>query len=529
MKQGFRQSMSGLHTWVGLLLGWLLFFMFLTGTAGYFDTEIDRWMQPELPTAQQVPAAQVLALAEQRLQVQAPQAERWIVNLPVDRNNPWLRVSWRGSGANGSELLDQATGQPLEARASGGGQLLYRMHWRLHYLPSAIADWLVGIATMFMLVAIVTGIIVHKKIFADFFTFRPAKGQRSWLDAHNVLSVVALPFHLMITYSGLLFFAVTFMPLVIAAHYGAGEENRRLYSDELNGRVALLAEPAGVAAPLPLAPLLAQAEARWGEASVQSLDIRHPGDAQARVMVRQARFGPLRNGETLVFDGASGELLEALPAIRSTPKAINDVLLGLHEGLFAGPLLRWLYFLSGLLGTAMIATGLVLWTVKRRQRAQKQIGADHRGLVLVERLNVGTVAGLPIAIAAYFWANRLIPAGLEGRAEWEAHAMFIAWALLLLHALLRPVSRAWVEQAWIAAAAFTLLPVLNALTTDRHLGASLPQGDWVMAGFDLTMLAFGLAFAALAWRLTRKVWPQGVDSALSVRGPATIRHARAGE
>lgn len=534
MKQGFRQSMSGLHTWAGLLLGWVLFFMFLTGTAGYFDTEIDRWMKPELPAAQQVPAAQVLAIAEQRLWAQAPQAERWSVNLPVDRNSPWLRVSWRGNGPNGSEQLNQATGQPLEARASGGGQLLYRMHWRLHYLPSAMSDWLVGLATLFMLLAIVTGIIVHKKFFADFFTFRPAKGQRSWLDAHNVLSVVALPFHLMITYSGLLFFASTLMPLVIAAHYGTGEENRRLYSNELNGHTALLAEPAGVAAPLtPLVSLLSQAEARWGEASVQSLDIRHSGDAQARVMIRQHRAGPLRSAETLVFDGVSGELLETLPAIRSAPKAVNDVFLGLHEGLFAGPVLRWLYFLSGLLGTAMIATGLVLWTVKRRQRAQKQAGADHRGLVLVERLNVGTVVGLPIAIAAYFWANRLIPVAFEARAAWEAHTMFIAWGLLLLHATLRPTARAWIEQGWLAAAAFALLPVLNALTTDRHLGASLSQGDWVMAGFDLTMLAFGLAFAALAWRLTRRAQPQlrsqGAGSPLPVPAPATIRHARAGE
>ena len=49
MKGTFRQAMGWLHTWVGLVVGWILFFMFLTGSAGYFDTEIDRWMQPERP------------------------------------------------------------------------------------------------------------------------------------------------------------------------------------------------------------------------------------------------------------------------------------------------------------------------------------------------------------------------------------------------------------------------------------------------------------------------------------------------
>ena len=91
-----------------------------------------------------------------------------------------------------------------------------------------------------------------------------------------------------------------------------------------------------------------------------------------------------------MFDGTNGALLHVLPAVGSTPKAVRDVLLGLHEGLYAGPLLRGLYVLSGLMGAAMIATGLVLWAVKRRQRAAKA-GRVHGGLWLVERLNVGGV------------------------------------------------------------------------------------------------------------------------------------------
>src|SRR5690606_29901919 len=34
--RGLRQSMSGLHIWTGLLVGWLLYSMFLTGTVAYF-------------------------------------------------------------------------------------------------------------------------------------------------------------------------------------------------------------------------------------------------------------------------------------------------------------------------------------------------------------------------------------------------------------------------------------------------------------------------------------------------------------
>jgi len=200
--------------------------------------------------------------------------------------------------------------------------------------------------------------------------------------------------------------------------------------------------------------------------------------------------------------------------------AITDVLKGLHEANFAGYPLRWLFFVSGLLGTAMVATGLVLWTVKRRQRREKGRTAPDRGLRLVERLNVATIAGLPIAIAAYFWANRLLPVDWPARADWEVHVMFLTWLALFGHAALRPLGRAWREQAVLGAAAFGLLPLVNALTTERHLGHSIPAGDWVFAGFDLTMLAFGGAFAAAAWLLRRHAVAQAPARSRAAAGTA---------
>jgi uncharacterized iron-regulated membrane protein len=508
-KGGFRQAMAWLHTWAGLTLGWVLFFIFLTGTAGYFNTEIDRWMQPELPLAQThlntEDTAEVLLA---RLEQEAPDAQRWVLGLPVDRNQPYPRIFWQGatveagaSAASGSQQLDGTTGENFAARDTGGGQLLYVMHWRLHYLSRTLADVIVGFATLFMLVALITGVIIHKKIFKNFFTFRPRKGQRSWLDAHNLLSVVSLPFHLMITYSGLVFMGLAYMPLIVTAHYGGDEGRSEFIAEVFNppGLVEAAEQPAPL---IPLSGLIATAENRWGEGRIRSIDIRHPGDRNARVIFSEnIDRSVFSSSERLIFDGVSGELLQEVAAITSPAKGARDLFIGLHEGLFAPPILRWLYFLSGLLGTAMIATGLVLWAVKRRQQAARKVGTPPLGLLLVEKLNVGTVVGLPIGIAAYFWANRLLSTDWAIRADWEAHSLFLTWLVMLLHAALKPASRAWVEQLAIAALAFGLLPVVNLFTTDRHLGQSLPAGDWVFAGFDLAMLALGLAFALLAQRL----------------------------
>ncbi|MBV7428238.1 MULTISPECIES: PepSY domain-containing protein [unclassified Acidovorax] len=520
MKEGFRQCMAWLHTWVGLVVGWVLFFVFVTGTVGYFAYEIDRWMRPELPLATDpatVDPHRAVALAQAYLQANAPQpSQDWSVQLPGQRGSSALSVSWREPPADGKpgargrfvrRTLDPATGQAAAepvVRKTGGGHLLYRMHYMLHYVPYDVAIRLVGVCTMLMLMAVVTGVITHKKIFVDFFTFRPGKGQRSWLDAHNIISVTALPFFLMITYSGLVFFLFQYMPAGLAASHYAG--NAQVFYDDLLQRPAAVDATVSAQPLTALAPLVARAEAQWGAGQVARVGVQQPGRADADVQLVRVAGGQIAGSDRLRFHARTGE---ALPpkAEDGAARETQDVLLALHEGRFAGPVLRWLYFASGLLGCAMIATGLVLWTAKRRAQQDKRAKAGGKpefGFRLVECLNIGTVAGLPVAVAAYFWANRLIPADFATRREWEAHVLFITWGVLLLYPALRTPLRAWLESLWLAAAAFALLPLLNALTTDRHLGVTLPAGDWVLAGFDLTMLALGACLAVAARRVHRR-------------------------
>ncbi|HSC68244.1 MAG TPA: PepSY-associated TM helix domain-containing protein [Cellvibrio sp.] len=510
MKNGFRQSMSWVHTWAGLVVGWILFFVFLTGTLGYFDTEIDRWMKPELPQ-DTATMAQSLAAGEARLQQKAQGAERWFISPPTNRDNPNLRIFWQmpgkdgERGVSGNELLNSTTGEALAGRATGGGQTLYRMHYALHYLPSGVAYWIVGICSMFMLLAIITGVVIHKKIFKDFFTFRPQKGQRSWLDMHNLLSVSALPFHLMITYSGLIFFAFTYMPLIVAGSYGTGADAEEKFFNDIfdeSDKMERANSPANLAS---LSAMVAIAESRWGANQVRYLDVANPGDANARVSIGRQLDSPLRASPELIFDGVTGELLNDKAAATSAPRTVRDTFLGLHEGLFADTGLRWLYFLSGLLGTAMIATGMILWTVKRRPAQLKQAKGPDFGHRLVESLNLGTIVGLPIAIAAYFWANRLLSVEFAARGDWEVHTMFLVWLAALIYPLTRKIMQGWVDLLWVAATAYGLLPVINALTTDRHLANSLAQGDWLFASVDLTFFVTGMLFALAAIKLQQRL------------------------
>ena len=504
MKEGFRQAMAWLHTWAGLIFGWLLFAIFLTGTLAYFKDETNHWMQPEIP-ARPVSTEASLALAQAYLGQHAPGAARWIIDLPSARD-PRLSVRWQQTPAKPGErgqltekLLDPQTGNQVQGRETRGGEFFYRFHFQLQ-MPYPWGRWLSTLAAMVMFVALISGIITHKKIFKDFFTFRPRKGQRSWLDGHNAVGVLVLPFHLMITYSSLVIFMAMVMPASIVAAYKG--DAQAFYSEVFPA--ANMPPAAGKPAPLvALAPLLEQARGQWSGGRAARVTVSNPGDANASVILARESADRVvyDYGSAVTFNGVTGELLDSTPP-RTLPMAIAGGFYGLHMGHFAGPLLRWLYFICGLAGTAMIGTGLVIWLGKRQLKHAKS-GVLPFELQLVEVLNIASMSGLLVAVAVYFWANRLLPVGMVGRADWEVDSFFIVWGLSLLHALVRRGRAAWVEQLTLAAALFAAVPLLNALTTPWHLGVSLVEGDWAMAGFDLACLASGLLLGWAAWKMQR--------------------------
>jgi hypothetical protein len=150
----------------------------------------------------------------------------------------------------------------------------------------------------------------------------------------------------------------------------------------------------------------------------------------------------------------------------------------------------------------MVASGLVLWTVKRREKLADP-ARPHFGFRLVAWLNVSVVAGFPFAIAAMLWANRLLPTGLQARAETEIQALFMAWAIALALAALLPERRAWTVLLSATGSLLAALPVYNIVATTRGLPTTVRQGDFMLAGIDATLLVFGVGFWLVARRVAR--------------------------
>jgi uncharacterized iron-regulated membrane protein len=148
----------------------------------------------------------------------------------------------------------------------------------------------VGFAALIMLVALVSGVVMHRKIFRELFTFRPKKHtQRSALDLHNLTGVVALPFHFIFAFSGLVIFGGIYFPVTETQLHPLHELHEKHEALE----TGLPHDRAGTAAPLAsVDAMVAEAQRRWAAkgmaGDVGLLNVQHVGDANSYVSVYRA-------------------------------------------------------------------------------------------------------------------------------------------------------------------------------------------------------------------------------------------------
>jgi len=163
MVETFRESMGWLHTWAGIVLGTLLFAIFWMGTLAVFAQEIDRWMLPETRLASDTSVSLDLVLPTAR--ELAPPQSLWQFRLPTDRD-PVIRFFFRDeSGVFDFRDFDPATGELLMGNGSlAGTGFIEPFHYTLHVKWKDVGYWLVGLASMAMLIMLTSGVIIHRKL-----------------------------------------------------------------------------------------------------------------------------------------------------------------------------------------------------------------------------------------------------------------------------------------------------------------------------------------------------------------------------
>ncbi len=536
MLGSLRLSLAWLHTWFGLVLGFVLMVAFFFGSMSVFDREIDRWSLPAtriepqpMPSFDKILADRFRNMTEPDPAQRAEAAGRVTKSLPekltaanwnayTTHRDPVLLMyvgfdvpdsSLPDDMIYGDQTIDPRDGRVLRTdQLALGSGFFYPMHFSLHLEWHEIGYWIVGFSAMMMLVALVSGVVMHRKIFREFFTFRPErKLLRSTLDLHNLTGVVALPFHFLWALSGLIIFAGVYFPVVDKMMHPVVAAHER----EEAAHTGLAHEPSGIPGSLAsVDAMMSEAKARWASrgmpGEVGFLSVTHVGNSNAFVSVYRDSTDRVATAEGVHFEGSTGRVLYEDPP--SGPiTTVNAFLTGMHLQQFKHWTLRWLIFAGGLISCVCIATGFIFFVEKRKQAHASQGNVGSRW---VDALAVTTVTGMVLATVTMLVANRVLPDELPQRDLWEKGIFWLAWLVALVHAAWRSSavlqarrSRAWAEQCWAIAALAVAAVLLNALTTGDHLLRTLAAGSWPVAGVDLMLLASAGVAGLAARRLSR--------------------------
>jgi uncharacterized iron-regulated membrane protein len=477
------------HAWSGVIGGLVLYLMCFTGSITLFHEQLRVW---EEPLAQRAATAHPLhAVLEHGLAVAGPiDGEPWFY--PPGRQHGLGRLSYRAPGdPEWKQAWIDVEGPSLVPERERLTSFLYSLHFLRHDATGEWLYYLAGLLAVALLLAIVTGVLIHlKDLIRQLHQFRPEKSRRvMWSDMHKVLGVMGLPFQLMYAYTGAF---IVLGPLVLQVFIEPVFGGNQQRADELAWGLA----PPTTAEAGPRAAVLSADELfhRALDATpgiVESVKLIHHGRENGIFEVRAKTADTPRGRVTVQLREVDGEVLHlAPPRNEGATAATQRWILGLHFASFGGLVLRLLFFVLGLATCVTILTGNWIWLARRET---DRASAGNR---LLSRLTTGFGVGVPVATATLFLASRLLPLAWSARGRAEelifilVLAFCIAWALAV-----RDAAAVWWQG--LAAAGVALLPVPLLATRWSEVGlfgSGLQHGSVV--GVDIALLLASLSLLA---------------------------------
>ena len=426
MKKDTLKNLTDSHGWIGVIISSLLFLIFLAGSISLFRDEVFQWSVAPTQAIQQgqiLPPSEIMEIAIRDLPFNAK--EHLTIVMPNERL-PYYRafvdVLELHDGHDYVELLiEPSTGEIIgEGHQFFLAEFIYKLHESAG-LPSPYGLYLMGMVTLFFFFMTISGVFIHaKKLFKHFFRYRTDSNQRSqWLDMHNVIGTISLPFTVMYAITGLIFNIVIVYQIAFAVILYQGDQAALLDDAGFD-----TIQPEWIGTPQKFDNIdstFKKIETEFGHAPTL-IRMYNYGDQGALAYYRgemNTAF-PQRYEVAVNLDDES-VLFKKDNENKNAVVQGTDVLVLLHFGTFAGLDLRIIYFFLGLTVCVLIVTGSLLWIEKR----QKNRNASQRSVVVMTKLTLTSTLGVVVACSVAFLAERLLPV------SWEARSQLLVYGFLI--------------------------------------------------------------------------------------------------
>ena len=511
------------HIWVGILNGLMLFIAFYAGAITMFEKPLERWATPPSSLAAPPPLAQAETLLAAVIAEHPQAAKHYLIVVEPTTDAP-ARVIWREPGESrrqfteyGASFASDGSLQVEKLRKAPVAQLIDTLHQLVGLpFPDAVARPIMGAVALLYAVALVSGLIIFlPTLTKDFLAMRIGHNiKRLWMDVHNALGVVSLPFHIVMALTCVVFaYHDEFYDVQGAVVYPEGVVWQR---------EAPPAPPTPDAQPLPASELLRLAHEQQPGFEVFNFSFKHAsGQIEASITGLDTRYGTrARTYASTHLNPYTGEIdPHDLPGQMDPWDTAVNTFFMLHFGSFGGNPVRWFYLLLGLAGALLFYTGNLLWIESRRRKQRAEgVPEQTRSARVLGSLTIGVSLGCVIGISATLAATKWLPPRVDNLAAWHEGIYYAVFVAAIAWAFVRGAPRAAVELLRLAALVTLLIP-LSSLAGVWGIG-----GAWHHPGMgfiiDLTALAAVPGFLLIAGHTARRmqgghadsVWAQPVAS-----------------
>lgn len=405
------RTYQSIHTWTGIVTGLVLFIGFYAGSLSMFEEEISHWATPSSHHLPQIPADKF----DELILKASSSFDKTQQDFTVNFNDNVSPLTWSekggGRGLQLNHVIRHATlseqGELVtQANLTNElGDLIDTLHRTAGIAGKVghedIGVIILGIAAILYFIALVSGIIfLLPTMVKSFFALRTNKGaNRFWLDSHNLVGIISLPFHFIIAITVVVFAFHDVFYGGLSLAYGdeplfeRGEKSKIEYTiDQLP----------------PIASYLKKVDELTEGYTVESLDFSGLSSSRPSVGITIINHQAMMRNNTGDFIYMNPYNFEvSFSSVQMNEEDVYTPLVAsffsLHFGGYAGDLGRWLYFIMGLLGAFLFYSGNLLWLEKRRQKQAVQTKANRFMACLTIGVCLGSILAVVTTLLASKW------------------------------------------------------------------------------------------------------------------------------